>query len=257
MMADPLYKRRDPGLPAGVDPTAFLDTRRAEPLPEGVDPRSAYQPAGGNVEAQVYNGLIQRGMTPDLAAAFVLNFKDESGLNPGINEIAPLVPGSRGGYGLYQLTGPRRRAYEAYAAELGVPLDSVDAQLDFMMTELQGPEARAWGKIQAAGNTGDAAAAIVNHFLRPAESHRAKREARYRGTTYTPPEGEYAASGPAGAPQGVAQGTAQNALAPQQPEPPRVETAMVDPRAFMVAQPNALAFQPFETQRVNYLSGRG
>lgn len=207
-----------------------------------------------SIEAKIYNGLIQRGMTPYLAAAWMLNFADESGLNPGINEIAPIVPGSRGGYGLYQVTGPRRRAYEAFAAERGMPLDSVDAQLDFMMTELQGPEARAWEKIQAAGNTGDAAAAIVNYFLRPAEEHRAKRAARYTGAEYTPPSGDYAMTGPAGGPAG---GT-PNALSPQAtPEPPRPQIAMMDPRAFMVAQPNALAaVQPIMPQRVNYLSGR-
>jgi hypothetical protein len=197
-----------------------------------------------SAEAQIYNGLIQRGMTPDLAAAWMLNFKDESGLNPGINEIAPLVPGSRGGYGLYQLTGPRRRAYEAYAAERGMPLDSVDAQLDFMMTELQGSESRAWEKIQAAGNTGDAAAAIVNHFLRPAESHRAKREARYRGTTYQPPQGpagmpENALAGPMPAPM-----PGQNQFAAQQPQQPQFEynALQLDPASFMRA-PNAL-FRP-------------
>jgi hypothetical protein len=125
-----------------------------------------------------------------------------------------------------------------------MPLDSVDAQLDFMMTELQGSESRAWEKIQAAGNTGDAAAAIVNHFLRPAESHRAKREARYRGTTYTPPEGgaAYASqgnalSGPAGMP--VAPG--QNQLAAQAPQW-EYNAFQNDPMAFMRA-PNALARQ--------------
>ncbi len=50
-------------------------------------------------------------------SAFVMNFKDESGLDPGINEANPIVPGSRGGYGLYQLTGPRRKAYEAFAQQ--------------------------------------------------------------------------------------------------------------------------------------------
>lgn len=43
-------------------------------------------------------GLIDRGLAPHQAKAFVMNFVDESGLNPGINEAAPLVPGSRGGY---------------------------------------------------------------------------------------------------------------------------------------------------------------
>jgi uncharacterized protein (TIGR02594 family) len=59
---------------------------------------------------------------------------------------------------------------------------------------------------------------------------------------------DVAATGPAGAPQ--------NALAPQ-PEPPKPQIAMMDPSQFMTSQPNALAFQPFQTQRVNYLSGRG
>lgn len=125
--------------------------------------------------------LLNRGMPEHIADAFVMNFKDESGLDPGINERNPTVPGSRGGYGLYQLTGPRRKAYEAYAAEKGVPLDSADAQLDFMMTELEGPESAAWQAIQAAPDKGSAAAAIVNQFLRPAEAHRASRVARYTG----------------------------------------------------------------------------
>lgn len=221
---------RATALPQGTDPNSFYSSAPATKLPQG-----DYQKNAGSVESQVYNGLIQRGMTPDLAAAFILNFKDESGLNPGINEIAPIVPGSRGGYGLYQLTGPRRRAYEAYASERGLPLDSVDAQLDFMMTELQGPEARAWERIQAAGNTGDAAAAIVTNFLRPAEEHRERREAKYRGTTYQPPQG------PAGMPEN-ALATAPAAQPQNQLAQPQWQyNAMaLDPSAFMRGASNAL-----------------
>lgn len=131
--------------------------------------------------ASIKAGLVARGLPEHIADGFVMNMKDESGLNPGINEIAPLVPGSRGGFGLYQLTGPRRRAYEAFAAERGVPVDDVDAQLDFLMSELQGPEAAAWSKISGAQNAGEAGAAIVNHFLRPAEEHRTARAAEYLG----------------------------------------------------------------------------
>lgn len=129
----------------------------------------------------ILDGLIRRGMNPVQAEAFVWNFKDESGLNPGINEIAPIVPGSRGGFGLSQWTGPRRRALEAYAASQGRPVDDADLQLDFLMTELQGPEKSAWDRISAAQSTPEAAAAVVNYFLRPAEEHRARREANYLG----------------------------------------------------------------------------
>jgi hypothetical protein len=193
------------------------------------------------MEADIYSGLVSRGMAPHIAEAFVLNMRDESGLNPGINEIAPIVPGSRGGYGLYQLTGPRRRAYEAYASERGLPLDSVDAQLDFMMTELQGPEAAAWQKISAAPDTGQAAAAVVNYFLRPAEEHRARRVAKYTGGAYDPVDATSNAL--AGAPQPVQPG--QNALA--QPEQPQFQWAasQLDPRAFM---------RPIQQRPINSLS---
>ena len=202
-------------------------------------------------EEQLVAGLVRRGMPLHIAQGFVTNFKDESGLNPGINEIAPLVPGSRGGYGLYQLTGPRRRQYEAWAADNGLELADPEAQLDFLMLELNTTEKSAWDKIKATATPGEAAAAIVNTFLRPAEAHRAKRESRYLGGTtttatgadYVPPE---AAPNP------------QNALAPQpMAQQPVPQMAMLDARDFMTSQPNALAtMQPFQTQRVNYLSGR-
>ena len=134
---------------------------------------------GGDVGQQVLTGLINRGMPKHVAEAFVINMQDESGLNPSINEASPLVPGSRGGFGLYQLTGPRRKSYEAYAAKKGVPLGSVDAQLDFLMMELQGPESSAARSIFGAKTTGEAAAAIVNKFLRPAPEHRERRTRNY------------------------------------------------------------------------------
>lgn len=135
-------------------------------------------PAGAD---GIRQGLISRGLPEHIADAFILNFQDESGLNPGINEISPTVPGSRGGFGLYQLTGPRREAYEAFAADRGVDPADVDAQLDWLMYELQGPEAKAASSIMSAPDTGTAAAAIVNNFLRPAPEHRTARANRYMG----------------------------------------------------------------------------
>lgn len=131
-------------------------------------------------------GMIDRGLPEHVADGFLMNFQDESGLNPGINEKAPLVAGSRGGYGLYQLTGPRRVAYEKFAADRGVSPDSTDAQLDFLMTELQGPEARAAQSIFSAKDAGSAATAIARDFLRPAKEHLDARIARYRGTGTSP-----------------------------------------------------------------------
>lgn len=152
------------------------------------DAPSPGSPAGGSRAASasmpaeaatIREGLIKRGLPEHVADGFVLNFKDESNLNPGINEAAPIVPGSRGGFGLSQWTGPRRRALEAFAGERGVPVSDLDMQLDFLMSELQGSEASAYSAIMGTTDAGSAAAAIVNKFLRPAEEHRARRERQY------------------------------------------------------------------------------
>src|SRR5690606_30451444 len=135
---------------------------------------------------EIRQGLIARGLPEHVADAFIVNFQDESGLNPGINERNPIVPGSRGGFGLYQLTGPRRRQYEAFAAERGLPLDSVDAQLDFLMLEGSTTEKEAFDKILSSPDTATAAQNIVNSFLRPAPEHRRSRASRYARLANTP-----------------------------------------------------------------------
>lgn len=108
-----------------------------------------------------------------------MNFQDESGLDPGINEASPTVAGSRGGYGLYQLTGPRRRQYEAMADRMSRDYSDPELQLDFLVQELQTTEKSANSRIMQTANAGEAGAAIVNHFLRPAPEHRQSRTARY------------------------------------------------------------------------------
>lgn len=131
----------------------------------------------------IVRGLVGRGMPQHIAEGFAMNFADESGLNPAINETSPLVPGSRGGYGLSQWTGPRRVALEGFAASRGKPVSDVDVQLDFLMHELSGSEKAAANAIYSTKNASDAAVAIVNKFLRPAEAHRARRAAKYSGNS--------------------------------------------------------------------------
>lgn len=130
---------------------------------------------------QVFQGLIQRGVPAPVAQGFVMNFADESGLRPDINETAPLVPGSRGGFGLAQWTGPRRVALEQYATQSGRPLTDIGTQLDFLVNELQGPEAGAAAQFMGATDPRQAAAGIATHFLRPAPQHLDRRVAEYTG----------------------------------------------------------------------------
>ena len=129
----------------------------------------------------IFAGLVQRGLPEHVAAGIVWNLEDESGLNSGINEAAPTVPGSRGGYGLAQWTGPRRNALEAYAADRGADVSDPSMQLDFLVSELQGPEGRAYDRLMATSTPEDAAAAFATDFLRPAKQHLDRRVADYRG----------------------------------------------------------------------------
>ena len=134
----------------------------------------------GEAPERIKSKLVARGLPEHIAEAFVLNMADESGFDAGVNEKNPLVAGSRGGFGLYQLTGQRRKAFEAFAAAKGVSVDDEDTQLDFMMKELATTEKGAAKHIYGAANTSDAAVAIVDKFLRPAKEHRENRITKYK-----------------------------------------------------------------------------
>lgn len=176
---------------------------------------------------QIREGLIQRGMAPHIAEAFIWNFADESGLDPSVVERVPNVHGTRG-RGLYQLTGPRRDAFEGRYGEDY----SIDNQLDWLMYELEGPENRAWQRIQGAGTTGEAAVAIVSDFLRPAAEHRDRRAQAYLNGNVTIPD----------RPSGVfTEPPGQNALA--------AANVNVD----SAGQFNALEMTPERERRVNPL----
>ena len=135
---------------------------------------------------QVYQGLINRGIPKNAAMGFVGNYTVESGLNTGINEISPTVPGSRGGFGLAQWTGPRRRQFESFAKSKGKPLNDLDVQLDFTAWELANTEKRAAGRIYGAKTPEDAARLISTEFLRPGIPHLDRRIAATRQFTGSP-----------------------------------------------------------------------
>ena len=82
------------------------------------------------------NLMSDFGLTKEQAAGVTGHFGHESGFRPGINEQNPLIPGSRGGYGLAQWTGPRRRALEAFSIEKKQPVDSFELQYEFLKHEL-------------------------------------------------------------------------------------------------------------------------
>lgn len=152
----------------------------------GNTPQSAF--SAGDFVA----GLVRRGMPQHIAEGFAMNGADESGFNPRA------VGDNGNAIGLLQWNGPRKRALEAFAANAGRDVWDADTQMDYLMQELQGPEAEAWAQISATKDNKSAAVAILNLFERPAEDHRVRREAAYWGTS-----GEYVARQMAPDPDGV------------------------------------------------------
>lgn len=203
------------------------------------------------MEQQVIQGLIARGLPPHVAIGVAGNMAVESaGFQTGINEIAPVVPGSRGGYGLNQWTGPRRRQYEEFARTRGAPLDDLDAQLDFTVWELENTERSAYSDLLKTRDPIEAATVYSKKFLRPGIPHLNKRLAETRrlaGGDYqnAAPSGSGASYAPA--PQGnppSQAGYPQNGLDVPESRPPQMRANMLDPRAFMIntAPDNRLKF---------------
>lgn len=77
------------------------------------------------------------------AAAVAGNGGHESGGFTKLQEIKPVVKGSRGGYGWFQWTGPRRRDYEAWCKAKGLDPASDEANYGFLVHELRTTEKKA------------------------------------------------------------------------------------------------------------------
>ena len=78
------------------------------------------------------------GLSIEQAAGLVGNLGYESAGFTKLQEMQPMVRGSRGGYGWAQWTGPRRRKFEAWAEANDLPVSSDEANYGFLLEELRG-----------------------------------------------------------------------------------------------------------------------
>lgn len=124
------------------------------------------------IEDRIISGLVARGVPAHVALGIMSRMRAESNLNPGINEIAPVVRGSRGGWGLNQWTGLRRKQFEAFASAQDKPMDDLDAELDFTVWELHNTEKAAGDAVLAAKTPEEAARLYMEKYLRPGIPHR-------------------------------------------------------------------------------------
>ena len=180
----------------------------------------------------VISGLVKRGVPLHVAQGVTARLNGESRLDPGINEVSPTVAGSRGGFGLAQWTGPRRKQLEAFAADKGVPVNDPEMQLDFLMWENANTEKGAWQKVLGAQDAVQAVEFFTNHWERPGVPHLDATLAtarKYAGITADPNMPQNALAGPAGMP--AQQG--QNALAQMQAPQMQWVDMSLDPEMFM------------------------
>lgn len=75
-------------------------------------------------------------LSPEHAAIIVGNLGHESGGFTALQEKNPLIPGSRGGWGWAQWTGPRRKQFEKFAKDNGLDPSSDEANYAFLKHEL-------------------------------------------------------------------------------------------------------------------------
>lgn len=116
------------------------------------------------------------GLTAEQAAGFVGNLAHESGGFRTLQEVKPLIPGSRGGYGYAQWTGPRRRAFEAWTSQNSLDPASYEANYGFLRHELDNtPEGGFLGDLRAARDVGSATKVVEQKFLRPGIPHTESR----------------------------------------------------------------------------------
>ena len=170
-----LWKGRAGPLPAGFNiGQAVAPLPNATALPPGVDPKSLEKPMGG--PAEVFRAtLLSGGLPGHVVEGIMMNGHDESGFDP------TAVGDNGNAFGILQWNGPRMRALKNFAASQGGDAADPEVQAKFTLYELQGPERGAYDRLLATTTPGEAGAVFVNHYERPAEEHRARREAAYLG----------------------------------------------------------------------------
>lgn len=95
----------------------------------------------------------------------------ESGGFKSLQEKKPVVPGSRGGYGIMQWTGPRRKDYEAYCKRNKLDPADMESNYKFLFLELKGPEGKVLPKLRAAKSLEEKVSVFMKVFLRPGVLH--------------------------------------------------------------------------------------
>ena len=127
--------------------------------PNGAGGNSGIKVTGSNNAEKIYNYLVGQGLSSHVAAGIMGNMMQENGMRTEDNS---------GGLGLVQWIGSRRTAAFNYARKHGMNPTSLEAQLGFLMHELNtGSGGLSRKKLSSARNAAEAALWFSNYFERP------------------------------------------------------------------------------------------
>ncbi|MCE8508349.1 hypothetical protein KBY28_07780 [Ruegeria pomeroyi] len=122
------------------------------------------------------------GLSRTQAAGVVGNLDHESAGFDTLQEINPVVKGSRGGFGYAMWTGPRRREFEAWANGRGLDPTSYDANYGFLKHEMTNTwEKRVVPRLKNTSTVEQSTKVFQDTFLRPGIPHAQSRLDRARG----------------------------------------------------------------------------
>lgn len=156
--------------------------------------------------APIFMELLMKDFKISLlsSAAIIGNAGHESAGFATLQEVKPTVPGSRGGWGIMQWTGIRRRAAEAYWKRHNMDPSDMMANYKFLFVELSGSEGKVLKRLEEVQGLEAKVRLFCDRFLRPGIPHYASRykwahraigayEAKSRSVipVVTPPEPVY------------------------------------------------------------------
>ncbi|WP_156899432.1 phage tail tip lysozyme [Pleomorphomonas koreensis] len=116
--------------------------------------------------------LVPAWTVEDAAAAFGNGGHESLGFTK-LQEVKPIA--GRGGFGWFQWTGPRRRAFEAWCREEGLDPAGPSANIGFLAHELATSERATVGKVSAALGLEAKTKAFEMAFERPGVAHTDRR----------------------------------------------------------------------------------
>ena len=128
----------------------------------GGDAQPAPQQAPQDNAQIAFNYFVSQGLSPVQAAGIVGNLQGESG--QGLNTNTRNPGDGRDGsdsIGIGQWNSTRAQALKDYAASKGTPYTDLTTQLEFLHSELKGPEKAAYDKLLAAQNPEEATRAML------------------------------------------------------------------------------------------------